>query len=337
MVSTTRELITSSLRLINVVQPGEVVNEDDMSIAVSAFDQMIDGWSNERLMVYSINPYDFQTVGGQMTYNLGPGHSIVTTAITVVGSSYTNGAYSNVPLVTLTGNGTGALGTITVSSNQISNVQISTTYMGGGYGYLPGDTFTVSNTNVGGAGTGFVGTVLTSSAGDWDVIRPLLIEQAKTIWNDPLSQQAVMIPIELLNDSQYASLSVPNTPSTFPLALYDNGQFPLKTITVFPVPTVNTGIRLWLREPLVDLTNLDAYCSYPPGYERAFRFCLAVEVAPEFGKTCDPNVEGTAARAKEDLKSMNTVPQYMSGDGGMGNQPSTFNWITGNFLPFGPR
>jgi hypothetical protein len=165
----------------------------------------------------------------------------------------------------------------------------------------------------------------------------LRIEQGAVIWNDPTSQQSVDIPLESYNDAQFSSIAVKQTPSTFPFVFYDNGAFPLKTITVWPVPTVATGLRLWLREPLVDLTNLDSVISYPPGYERAIRFCLALELAPELGKEPAEIITSTAARAKADLAAMNAVPQYMSGDGGMSGHRTSFNWITGGFVPFGVK
>jgi hypothetical protein len=143
--------------------------------------------------------------------------------------------------------------------------------------------------------------------------------------------------MSMLNDAQYAAIAVKQTPSTFPFSFYDNGNFPLKTISVWPVPTLNTGIRLWLREPLIDFSDLNAIVSYPPGYERAFRFCLAVELAPEFGKTIPSEVLGTAIKSKTDLAMMNSVPQYMSGDGGLNRERKSFNWISGGFVPFGPR
>lgn len=242
MATSVRELITGALRLINVIQANETPSEDDMSVALSAFDAMIQSWSNDSLMIYSINPYLFNTVGGQQNYTMGPG-------------------------------------------------------------------------------------------GDWNIDRPMEIKQAYVVWNT--GAQAVDLPIILCNDAQFASIAVKSTPSTFPFALYDNGNYPLKTITVWPIPTVPTPIRFWLHQPLVDFSNLDAQVQYPPGYERAFRFNLACEVAVEWGKEVSEMVMHTAGESKKEIAKLNAVPQYMSGDGAMGQERQRWNWITGNFSGWG--
>ena len=302
-----------------------------MGIAIATL-----AWSNERLMVYSINPYIFNTVGGQKDYLLGPGSPVLTFTNIVGGSLYTNGFYPNISL-TGSATGTGCIATVTVAGNVVTNVQLSVNQDAGGMGYKVGDTLTASNTDLGGFGSGFTVDIASVGPGDWNITRPLRIEQAYVIWNDPTSAQAVDLPVQLLTDSEFAAISVKNTPSSFPFALYDNGNYPLKTVSVWPVPSTPTGMRMWLRQPLVDFTNLDQLISYPPGYERAFRFCLAVEIAPEFAKTVDPVVAQTALKAKQDLASMNSEPQHMCGDGGLSAGRIPFNWITGGFSTWGPR
>lgn len=325
MAATTRQIIASALRKINVIEAGETPSPEYTDIALMTFDQMIDSWSNERLMVYSINPYVFPLIGGQKDYLLGPGNSVVTLTITTPGASYVNGSYTNVPL--LGGTGTDAIASITVAGGSVTLIQIPTSYQAGGYGYKVGDVLTVSNTNLGGFGAGATFTVVSINPGDWNLIRPLRIEQATIIWNDPLSIQAVDISMAELNDAQYSSIAVKNTPSTFPLYFYDNGNFPLKTISVFPVPNTGSSVRLWLRQPLVNFQDLDQFVQYPPGYERAFTYCLALELAPEFGKTPSPEVLGIAAKSKADLASFNAEPQYMTGDGALSGDRKPWNWI----------
>jgi len=73
------------------------------------------------------------------------------------GSVYINGVYPNVPLTG--GNGTGAIGTITVSGNAVTAVTITT----GGNFYTVGNTLSASNSYLGGTGSGFACTVATIS------------------------------------------------------------------------------------------------------------------------------------------------------------------------------
>lgn len=77
------------------------------------------------------------------------------------GSGYNNGVYYNVPLTG--GAGVGAVATsITVSGNAVTAVVLPTT--GVGYAYAATNTLTTANTNLGGAGSGFVYTVSAVSA-----------------------------------------------------------------------------------------------------------------------------------------------------------------------------
>jgi hypothetical protein len=172
--------------------------------------------------------------------------------------------------------------------------------------------------------------------GDWDVQRPIAIEVAKARINPGTAQQ-LDISMSQLTFEQYADISVKNTASTFPFAYYDDGDYPLRHVTFFPVPSGPAEVALWLREPLLDLSNIDSAIAYPPGYERALRFNLAVELAAEFGKTASEYVIAKANNSVMELQRLNAVPRYMNGDGGMirGSRGKYFNWINGSFFKFG--
>ncbi len=343
MSTTINNLIIGAMRLINVVAANETPSASDMNIALSALDAMIDSWSNNRNLVFNIQQQIVSTVGGQQTYLLGPCQGIVTMGSIVPGSGYVNGTYTNVPLTTLTGNGQAAFGTVTVTSSAVSSIVVSSNMadpgdltQGAGFGYLPGDTITVSNTLIGGAGTGFQATVTSNSGGDWPTIRPVRIEDAYVIWNDPLSSQAVDIPMVNMTYEEYAAITVKQTPSTFAFAFYDDNNYPLKTISLWPIPTGSTNIRLWLRMPLVDFTDLNAILTWPPGYERAFRFNLAIELAAEFGKDIPEQVAQIANSTVEDLITTNAIPRYLIGPSGLTGGKNSYNYITGGFFGIGP-
>jgi len=244
-MTTVRKLLKGALRLVNVVQANEEPTSDDMDITLESLQGLLDSWSNDSLLIYTMNPYSFNTVGGVQDYTLGP-------------------------------------------------------------------------------------------AGDWNIERPMSIAQAKLHYTSGGSQPIDM-PISLANDSQWASIAVKSIQTSIATVIYDNGNYPLRTISVYPVPSQSQVIILWLWQPLLNFTDLDAEISFPPGYERALRFCLAVEVAPEFGKVVSDNVLSIAMAAKAELKSLNAVTQYQSFDQGATASKSgslQFNWITGNLVPF---
>lgn len=150
--------------------------------------------------------------------------------------------------------------------------------------------------------------------GDWDTARPMMIQNAYVRLNQGVTNQ-LDIPMKTLTDKEYGDISIKNMGSNFPWAIYDNGNYPLRTVTVFPIPSTQCQIVFWLWQPLVNLDNIDEVVTYPPGYERAFRFNLAVEIAPEFGKECPAQVVATAKVSKDELKRMNHIPVFMKGPG----------------------
>lgn len=174
--------------------------------------------------------------------------------------------------------------------------------------------------------------------GDIDIERPLNIERAFSRLNGD-SMQQVDIPMQSLTYEQYSAISVKNTASTFGFAFYNDSNYPISNLTFFPIPAAGNQISLWLRQPLLNFDNIDEPVSYPPGYERFFRFNLAIELAPEFGVTPSEFVTDNATSSRLTLEQTNSVPRYAVGDGGMirnGNNRQ-WNYITGNFWQFGNR
>lgn len=148
------------------------------------------------------------------------------------------------------------------------------------------------------------------------------------------NQSTVDLPIEMLNDAQWAGISVKKTISTFPTKMYDNGDFPLRKLSFWPVPQQVNGVVLWLWQPLINKDNLDEELNLPKGYERALRYNLAIEIAPEFGKQLPPSIERTAAMSKAVIKRLNSGQQVMVGDVALAETGTgIFNWLVGTTIP----
>lgn len=246
-MATIRELLTGALRLINVVQQNETPSADDMSVTLEAFNNMLSGWSTDRLYIFSMNPYEFSFVPNQRVYTLGPG-------------------------------------------------------------------------------------------GDWNITRPMevmsmYVRYVNVVGPGP-APQPVDLPMERLTMEQWSAIAVKNVQARFPLKWYDTGGNPLRDIYVWPIPQTVQIAQLWLWQPLVEASTLDDPFQFPKGYERALRFALAVEVAPEFGKAVPQQVQRIAKQSRATLKRLNSVPQIMSGDIAIAsNQQALFNYITSDTIP----
>ena len=122
----------------------------------------------------------------------------------------------------------------------------------------------------------------------------------------PIPQDnTVFLPLQQLSDEEYSSIRLRGMTNQWPTQVYDNGNYPLRTLSFWPVPTTRQGVELWLWEPLNVYASLDEELNLPQGYERYLKFALAVELAAEFGKEVPPIVLAGLQEAEQNLKRMN--------------------------------
>jgi hypothetical protein len=85
--------------------------------------------------------------------------------------------------------------------------------------------------------------------------------------------------------------------------LYDAS---LSSPKVYVAPTPASGtLELWVYEPLTVLANLAATVSFAKGYERALKWNLAVELAPEYGRPVTQEMLKNAADSKMAIAGLN--------------------------------
>lgn len=132
--------------------------------------------------------------------------------------------------------------------------------------------------------------------------RPALIENVYCV------RGGVSTPVRLVTQEEYDWISMKSTPS--PLieqVLYVN-DFPLGRITVYPVPSEAVTLVFDTSRILVGPVTLQTVIALPPGYLRALRYCLAVDLWPEYSNTTtDINqIRATAALAFGKVKVANS-------------------------------
>ena len=124
--------------------------------------------ANSNELTFILGPTPDAAYSVELHYYFYP-TSIVQAAISTLGtitggSSYNAGTYFNVPLVG--GSGSGATATVVISGGAVTSVTLSNP----GVFYAVGNTLTVNNSDVGGAGAGFsipVTAVLNSTGTTW--------------------------------------------------------------------------------------------------------------------------------------------------------------------------
>lgn len=71
-MATARELIEGSLRLIGVLAEGETPSADTINDGLTAFNQLLDSWSAERLSVYATQDQVFTWPASTISRTIGP-------------------------------------------------------------------------------------------------------------------------------------------------------------------------------------------------------------------------------------------------------------------------
>lgn len=139
--------------------------------------------------------------------------------------------------------------------------------------------------------------------GDFVAQRPIQIE------NMYVRYQSVDYPIELISNEDYNAIRFKALPSPVPLSAYYAPTFPLGTITFWPVPTLSLPVTLAVNQQQTQLATISDVLSLAPGYYKAMRFNLALDLFPEYGREPTPSVISQAKTSKANIKRANIVPQ----------------------------
>lgn len=215
-MSTVGDQIYGALRLIGQLAEGETPSGDTTADALTAFNQMLDSWSTERLSIFSTQDQVFTWPASTISRTLGPSGNFV---------------------------------------------------------------------------------------GD----RPVLLDDATYFKYNNLSY-----PISLINQEQYDAIALKTATSSFPQLLFVNMTMPDIEMYVYPVPNSAVEFHFISVEVLTQAASLATTLVIPPGYLRAFRFCLACELAAEFGVDPPPTVKRIAEIAKRNIKRINNPNDVMS-------------------------
>jgi hypothetical protein len=77
-VSTARDLIKNSLRLIGALSTGETPSADESADGLLALNNLIDSWSNEKLIINQFIREEFTLTPGTQSYTVGATGALVT-------------------------------------------------------------------------------------------------------------------------------------------------------------------------------------------------------------------------------------------------------------------
>jgi hypothetical protein len=176
-----------------------------------------------------------------------------------------------------------------------------------------------------------MGPAGTGTTPDFITSRPQRIENALLQYS---SVSPVMeIPMQMLNQDEYANVLIKSLSSTIPLNLYVDGSYPLNNLNVWPVPQVAYNIVLYSWKPLANIASLTTAVTVPPGYLEAIEYSLAIRLASPYGKQVPEVVAAVATDSKATIKRMNIRPVYLRVDKAIVSRPAVWDWRTGGYTP----
>jgi hypothetical protein len=162
--------------------------------------------------------------------------------------------------------------------------------------------------------------------GDFVGTRPVVLDDSTYF-----VVNGVSFPIQIVSQQQYNAIAVKGITSTFPQLLYASADYPDTTLTLYPVPTQALEFHFVSALPIAQPVDLTTVLSCPPGYLRAFTYCLAMEIAPEFGVEPPNQVKRVAVSSKRDIKRINDPGDLMTMPGAILGTGGGFNVYTGGF------
>jgi hypothetical protein len=117
-----------------------------------------------------------------------------------------------------------------------------------------------------------------------------------------------------------------------PEGFFYNPTAPLGTVDFYPTPDATyTVIVYGPDEALPFVQSLDTVISMPPGWAKALRYNLALELAPEYGKAATEAIIVPAVDAKSWIKRATQALETMSVDSALQSRRYTFDINIGDF------
>ncbi len=165
-------------------------------------------------------------------------------------------------------------------------------------------------------------------SGDFVGNRPIQLDDS-TYFKDPTN--GISFGIKIINQQQYDGIAVKTVTSTYPQVMWINMDYDSIDMYVYPVPTKALEWHFISVTELAQPATLDTVLSFPPGYMRAFKYCLACEIAAEFGVEPSPTVSRIAMSSKRTLKRINNPDDIMSLPYSIVGTRQRFNVFAGNY------
>lgn len=146
------------------------------------------------------------------------------------------------------------------------------------------------------------------SGGTINIARPVWIDHAGLIL-DTGASTPIEVSIRVLTDDEYAAWPQKTFQSSLSGAIWYDHNWSAGLGRIYPLPIPNVGttqVVLYTPTAVTEFANQSTDYTFPPGYERAIVFNLALELTAYYpAATMPPTLAQMAASSMADLKRAN--------------------------------
>lgn len=115
-------------------------------------------------------------------------------------------------------------------------------------------------------------------------------------------------PLKICTAEEWLALTTDRSRAgKFGKYLFLDNAFATGTLFILPVPASGGSLEMYSLKELAEFSSLGATIALPPGYERAFTFALALDIAPQFGVKPSQMVIDGAGEAKTAIMAANAL------------------------------
>lgn len=160
------------------------------------------------------------------------------------------------------------------------------------------------------------------------IVRPVWIDHAGLIL-DTGATTPVEAPIRVLTDDEYEGWSQKTLQSSLPSAVWYNHEWSAGLGRVYPLPIPNVGttqLVLYTPTAIIQFADQSTVYTFPPGYQRAIVFNLALELTSYYpAATIPPTLAQQAITSLADLKRANVRLSHVVTDPAVSRRAGTLS------------